>query len=321
MDLTSLVVMSLVIAVIVMANLGERWRGWRIAAYLSMASLGLAAAALGLLFLLLVVAQRFSPATAPGPAELDPGRLGLWLLFGGLLSLVLLLPPVRRGLAGIIPIRPDSVVNAVALAFLAILLTQSMSLGGLGPQGFVALTGELTMLQVVLSELPLALVGILGVGFPSRRPAAGTWERLGIRGLTWRQAGLTLVGLVGLLAFEVAFNAVASRVSPQELEEVSRASTQLYARLGTPLSAAAVSLASGTAEEILFRGALQPRLGLLLTAFAFGIIHSQYGIGFALLSVGVVGLVLGLYRQRVNTTACILIHSLYNLTLFLLSGL
>jgi membrane protease YdiL (CAAX protease family) len=82
-----------------------------------------------------------------------------------------------------------------------------------------------------------------------------------------------------------------------------------------------VSLGAGTAEEILFRGALQPRFGLILTSLAFGVVHMQYGLAFALLSIGVVGLVLGIYRRRINTTSSILIHSLYNLALFAASGL
>ncbi len=300
MDPTTLALLGLVIVVIVMANLGERARGWRIAAYLAMFLMGVGAVLTGALFIT---------------------RVGTWVALGGVACWVLLLGPVRRALAHIIPIRPASVVNAVALGLAALLLGQSIAVGGLGPQAFVALEGRITLAQVVLSEVPLALMGILGVGFLLRRTSPETWKRLGVGGLSARQLAASLAGVVGLLAFQVAIGALARSVAPQGTEELSRASRQLYAGLGTPLAALIVSLASGTAEEILFRGALQPRFGLLLTAVVFGIVHMQYGIAFALVTIGVVGLVLGIYRQRINTTSCIVIHCLYNLTQLLLSGL
>ena len=326
MDATNLAVLSLVIVIVVAANLGERTGKWRAVVYAVLAIPGVGTLSLGLVYLLLAAVQHVLPTALPAPAmadlgEINLGRIGVWLTVGGLLSWVVLLPPVRRGLARLIPIRPDSMANAVALALLAILLAHSLALGGLGPQGLVALTGQLSVLQVVLSEVPLALAGAFGVGLFIRRTPRETWERLGIQGLTRRQVGLSLAGVVGLLAFEVAVNAIAARISPEQFEQLSRSTEHLYARLGTPLAAVTVSLAAGTAEEILFRGALQPRFGLLLTTIVFGVVHMQYGLLFALLSIGGVGLVLGLYRQRINTTSSILIHSLYNLVLFLFSGL
>ena len=326
MDATNLAVLGLVVAIVIVANLGERTGRWRAAVYAALAAPGVGTLSLGLVYLLLAAVQYALPTALPAPTlvdlgEVSLGRIGGWLVVGGLLSWVALLPSVRRGLARLIPIRPESTANAVALALLVILLAQSLAMGGLGPQGFVALTGQLSVLQVVLSEVPLALMGIFGVGFLIRRTPRETWERLGIRRLTWRQVGLSLAGLAGLLAFEVTVNAVAARVSPEQFEQISRSTEHLYAGLGTPLAAMVVSLAAGTAEEILFRGALQPRFGLLLTTVAFGVVHMQYGLLFALLSIGVVGLALGIYRQRINTTSSILIHSLYNLVLFVFSGL
>lgn len=325
MDATSLAILALVIGIIVVANLGEGSPSWRIAAYALTVGLGLAVAGLGLLYLLAGWAQQVAPGmVAPLLSDL-PGqglaRLGYALLAGGVASCVVLLPPVRRAVARVIPIRPASVVNAVALSLLVILLAQSVGLGGLGPQGFVALTGRLTVLQVVFSEIPLVLIALAGVGLIIRRRPAQAWDRLGLLRLTWRQLGSSLAGVAGLLALQVIINAAAAALAPQAIEELRRATERFYAGLGTPLAAVVVSLTSGIAEEILFRGAAQPRFGLILTSFTFGVVHSQYGVAFALISVGVVGLVLGIYRQRINTTASVVIHVLYNLTLFLLAAL
>lgn len=294
-------------------------------AYASVVLAGGGSLLLGFAYLLVAVAQRVSPEAMAGqvPSALqgvNPTRLGLGLVAGGVTSWIVLLRPVRRALARIIPIRADSVVNAVALALLALLLGQSLGLGGLGPQGFVSLTGSLTVAQVLASEIPLAILAIAGVGFGLRRTPRESWQRLGLGGLSWRQLGLTLLGVVALLAYEAIVSAVLARLSPELLENLTRATEELYKGLAAPLAALVVSLASGTAEELLFRGALQPRLGLLLTAFTFGVVHMQYGLIFALLTTGVVGIVLGLYRQRINTTSAIIIHVLYNLTLFLLAA-
>ncbi|MBK6432580.1 MAG: CPBP family intramembrane metalloprotease [Anaerolineae bacterium] len=59
---------------------------------------------------------------------------------------------------------------------------------------------------------------------------------------------------------------------------------------------------------MIFRGALQPRFGLILTSFLFAVIHVQYGLSPAVVQVFVLGLVLGIIRQRGNLTmsiACI----------------
>lgn len=63
-------------------------------------------------------------------------------------------------------------------------------------------------------------------------------------------------------------------------------------------------------EEIFFRGFMQPALvknlgmfgGILLTALIFGLSHSQYlGYSTALVAVTVIGLILGVVRQRTGS--------------------
>ncbi len=303
-----------------MASLGERVRGWRIAAYGSMGLLGLGTLLLALVYLLVALAQRLAPGgpSMQLPAGMDPLRVSLGLAAGAVVSLLVLLPPLRRAVARVIPIRPESAVNAVALGLLALLWGQSIGLSGMGPEGFLELNGPLPVGQVLIEEVPLVLMGLFGAGFLFRRSAPETWQRLGLSGLTWRQVALIVAGVAGLIGLQVAISTIGGRLSPQAFGELDQATVALYAGINTPLLAVAVALVSGTAEEVLFRGALQPRLGLLLTALTFGILHLQYGATWALLNIGAVGLVLGLYRQRLNTTSCILVHGLYNLVIFLL---
>ena len=330
MDVTSVLILMLITgALLLVANLGERLRPWRIMTYGMMAIAGGLTSLFGFLIVLAVAAQALLATEPMAPPFDEPARglaIGLALGLAGLLSWLVLLGPVRRGLARIIPIRAESVVNAASLGLLLIL----GSLGGMGVLVMldrgqlaeqVAQVGPLSLAYVVLNEAWLGMAAVLGVGFPVRRSFRETLARLGVQGLTPGQLLLTLAGVGGLLAFEVALQVAARQVSPQAYEELSRLTENLYAGLRTPLGAVAVGVASGTAEELLFRGAIQPRYGLVLTSLIFGAMHLQYGLSCALLSVVIVGLVLGIYRQRINTTSCMLIHGLYNMLLFLLPDL
>jgi hypothetical protein len=95
----------------------------------------------------------------------------------------------------------------------------------------------------------------------------------------------------------------------------------LFGGLTTILGAIVLGLSAGISEESLFRGAVQPRLGIVTAALLFTIGHLQYGLTAATLEVFVIGLVLGLVRKRANTTMCIIIHAGYNMVGILLEML
>jgi membrane protease YdiL (CAAX protease family) len=76
-----------------------------------------------------------------------------------------------------------------------------------------------------------------------------------------------------------------------------------------------LALASGVAEELLFRGALQPALGVVLTSILFGAVHFVPTRRLAPWSVwaGVMGLLLGLLYDHAGSIAgCVLAHVAIN---------
>jgi membrane protease YdiL (CAAX protease family) len=87
----------------------------------------------------------------------------------------------------------------------------------------------------------------------------------------------------------------------------------VFGGLSDPIGIAALALLPGICEEILFRGALQPRLGLLATAALFTSIHTQYGLSFDAIAVLVVAIGLGVIRRYANTTTSCICHVSYNL--------
>jgi membrane protease YdiL (CAAX protease family) len=58
---------------------------------------------------------------------------------------------------------------------------------------------------------------------------------------------------------------------------------------------------------------LQPRLGIPITTLTFAAVNAQFPLAPSLLLIIALGLVLGIQRQRANTTACIITHAAFNL--------
>jgi hypothetical protein len=255
------------------------------------------------------------------PGALDPAAPQVnWLLVAitafltALLANLPLLPTARSWLARWLPINADSLVHMTALAFaiyqIGLSLGQMALIGDL--ENLIDPELSLSIWDVLLSGIPLLLFALAGVGLWIRRGGRGTWERLGLRWPTWRQllaaAGITVL----LLAFDFLVNWSWQVVAPTSYDLLQRVSENIFGGLATTAGALALGLSAGISEELLFRGAVQPRLGLLLTTVLFAIGHLQYGLTAATLEVFVIGLVLGLVRKRSHTTICILIHAAYN---------
>jgi len=78
------------------------------------------------------------------------------------------------------------------------------------------------------------------------------------------------------------------------------------------------AVVAGFGEELVFRGVLQPRLGILLPALMFTAVHAlQYNFD-ALLQVFFLGIVFGVIRRRTNTTTSAIIHGGYDFVLLLM---
>lgn len=251
--------------------------------------------------------------------------LGLWL--PALLGLILLLPPVRRLLARLIPIDPASPVHAVALALSTLILanllvTLGIGLGTLAEAASATEQNASTLLvQLWTQQLLMALLGVVGVGWLLRRNGRFLWQRLGITAINGRQlligigVGLALVPVVIVLE-------TASSAAGWDTTDVERLTEALLGPLFTSIPGIlTLGLSAAIGEETIFRGALQPRFGLLFTSLLFALLHSNYGISIATIVVFTLGLVLGWLRNRHSTTVAMVVHAVYNITLGVISYL
>jgi len=235
-------------------------------------------------------------------------------------SLAILLPlwrPFRQLVARVAPIDPASATHMVAIiAVIVMLLVAVASMLG-AVQNQEPVPQSTNLVEAVAQHLSLVVLSFFAVGLWLRRTWRATLQRLGLTLPTLMQ---TLVSL--LLALAVALiNVVLSRVvwpyapTMVSTDHTDRIAELLYAQLPDPLAATVVALSAAIGMEILFRGALQPRLGLPITAVTYTVVQAQYPVTPSLLTVFVLALALGMVRQHANTTACIVTHAAYNLLL------
>ncbi|MBD3336914.1 MAG: CPBP family intramembrane metalloprotease [Candidatus Eisenbacteria bacterium] len=314
-----------VLALAFLASLGERWRP----------AAGMTYLLLGLIDLLMLIAGAAVVAAGLNPWEISsiapelqgPSQailasgVGWALLATGLLGAVLLVPAVRRGVTRPIPLAPEGPLAVTVLHLVAVILGLSAAqlilmpyIWEMAPEALVTPAG------LVVQAVSFLLLALLGVGFPLRRNLAGVRRRLNLVAPSVRQilvaVGLTALGVAGTAVIESLW----IRYDPQGALLFEERLGNLFRAFESPVGIAIVGLAAGIGEEILFRGALQPRLGLIPTAVVFTLIHSYYGLTPAWLWIAIIGFGLGVLRAKTNTTTCILFHALYNSTSFFLGS-
>ncbi len=274
---------------------------------------------LGLLAAACILFALFTLALVPSSGAARGGNRSVFiysavLLVTGLVAATLIAEPVREQLARILPIDPRSAVHGTALVLSASLvgsqLASQLATDVLSQQ---ATSGPaLAPIDLVVQELPFLLASVLGVGLFMRRGTAATLTRLGlVRPTAWQiLLGLGAAGL--FFAFGNGMDALAHLVTPGTAQKVEVANQRLFGQLGDPVGIATIALSAGICEEALFRGAMQPRLGVLWSALVFTAVHAQYGLSLVAAAVLVLAVGLGLLRRLTNTTTSTICHVVYN---------
>jgi membrane protease YdiL (CAAX protease family) len=184
--------------------------------------------------------------------------------------------------------------------------------------------GRLSPFAVVVSQLPLVIVAFCGVGFGLRRNFRETLFRLGYGPINLPQLGVVALFVVGALLLSFATDWLFAALQPDLFERVGEVSEGILSPRGlSPVAAVLfallIGLGAGIGEETLFRGAVQPRLGIVLTSVLWAALHVQYGPSVILVYIFVFSLALGFLRSRINTTATFITHTSYNFLTVLLA--
>lgn len=241
----------------------------------------------------------------------------------GLVAFLPLLPSVRRGLARLIPVDPASPVHTTALVYAVYVVGLGISQQRLLSDPAVVQSLELRLTSALAwsQALGMVLLAVSGVGlFVSRSPREVA-ERLGLAWPTFGHAVVAGLAVIFLFGAQVTVALIWRSLDPAGFDQLSNASNLLFGEFSGPVAAFTLGFTAAVGEELVFRGALQPRFGLLLPAVLFTVLHSQYGFSPATLLILMIALVLGVLRWRTNLTVCILTHFGYNFVTVMLASL
>jgi membrane protease YdiL (CAAX protease family) len=268
----------------------------------------------GALFLFGALDLAGAPMLASDLSRQSKLGLDIGLMATGLAAAALMANPVRQRLARVLPFDPDNPVHAVALVLAVILLgTQVVTIAFTDVLASNQAQPPLSLGDLVLQETPFLILAVVGVGIFLRRDIADGARRLGLVLPTWWQVPLALGAAGVFFAFGQTMDTASQALTPQLAHRVQSVTQHLFGNLNNPVGIAALAIVPAICEEILFRGALQPRLGLVVTAVLFTSIHTEYGLSLDALAVLIIALGLGLIRKYANTTSSALCHASYNL--------
>jgi membrane protease YdiL (CAAX protease family) len=286
------------------AAVGRRW------AHLAIGIL--AGFSAGCTFLIGAIDLSGAAKTSAASAGQSSTAVDTGIMVTAVIAAALASKPLRDRVARVLPIEPDNPVHALALV-LAVLLFGTQATTILFTNLGLADQPPLTVGDLITQEAPFLILAAAGVGIFMRRKLPQVGARLGLVVPLWWQVIIAVAAAGMFFAFGQAMDALAHVWTPDIARQVDTTTQRLFGGLDNPVGIGVLALAPGICEEIMFRGALQPRLGLLVTALLFASIHTQYGASLDVVSVFVIALGLGVIRKFTNTTTSMICHVSYNL--------
>lgn len=300
-----------------------------------------------LIIWLLTVGAAMDPAVLQGAAKgggrprfalLPGGALAILVCFLGVGSsvaagLICFLPAVRERAARLLPLDPRSFVHATALAtvvaltaicFIPLLVLGDPPLLRLVPLMEGKTQSEtLQLRETIYGLIWLVPAGIFAVGYPLTRNFPEALRRVGlVVPRIWQVIAAPVLVVVLVLGMGLIGKGIDftwdwlgwPRTDAKEFEALLKFAIN-------PLGAVVIGVTAGLGEELAVRGVLQPRLGIVLSNLFFTGLHAlQYNFD-GLLSVFLLGLVLGVIRKHTNTTTSALVHGGYDYVLIMLEVL
>ena len=240
--------------------------------------------------------------------------LGPLLLLIGLGLGLPLLRPFREALARVTPLDPDSAIDLTGLCMLLGLLGffvgTSLAPMADDPPELIPSVG---IIELLVQAAFLVAIAYIAVGLPYWRDLRAATERLGIVAPDPRTIGIAIAATFACFVVAAIAGFVSQQFDPGLSESLDEVVDQITAQVQNPIGAVVLGASAGIGEEAIFRGALQPRYGIIVPSLLFMMLHGpHYGFNLALLGLLAVSIILGLVREHVNTTAAMITHALFN---------
>ena len=239
-----------------------------------------------------------------------------WCIAAAVVCLFIAFPPAAQLLArafmrGPRPGHTDRLTASLALVLLLI------------PVPFQLLSDDL-MGIVKNSGRPIADVGSLvgqllgevvfalsAVGLWVGRDLRAVRARLGLGGMRVRHVAIAAVGLAAVSGLNAGMEWI-ERTQYHALWLRDQDTVKLIAGDISVAAALVLGVSAGVGEELMVRGALQPRVGLVWASLLFAAGHVQY-TWFGMLTIVLLGVTLGTIRKTANTTTAVIVHVLYDI--------
>lgn len=236
-----------------------------------------------------------------------------------LAALISLFDPVRQGIKKYLKADFDNPISMTALFLSILLLGFSVyvilvfkDLGGFvnfASQG----AGSIATPSLAIYQL-LYFIGVafIGVGLFFRRKFLDVLKRLGLVVPKGKDYLYIIVFVIALYIVDLVFSYMGVKFGLVDAIGQKNANEVIFQNFNSFPLMLLLAIAAGVGEEILFRGALQPKFGIIVTTLIFTLLHGQYDV-FGLITVFVLGLILSYQRKLSNTTSVIISHFLYDL--------
>jgi hypothetical protein len=321
----------------VLLHLSEKRRGLRIIPW---SALLFGLIGIGLLNSIApVIANAESLSTRGIRSALQPdtlqrvARCAIVSIFGAAFG-ILALPPFRHALTPLIgrPIRTHTHLFALAgtLSLIGLCLASLIGMGDpvlhkLMPRFINPTTPDYPAQEILRKDLyslcwSLVASG-LAVGYSIKRNFRRTLARLGIRALTGTSFWLILL-LTCIVLFVNHFTDIIidSTWTGRGWTKTDESSLKvLFGAYASITGSLILSLVAGAGEEVLVRGILQPRIGILISNTFFTALHAYQYHWDALTSVFITGICLAIIRKHTNTSISACVHAGFDLVLCLRS--
>jgi uncharacterized protein len=262
-------------------------------------------------------------AAAELEQDIAANRSGVFMIAAGVLVGLALIPQVRQLLAKVTPINPASkpdMLGLVIIAAMSVMMIWSIDLTFTDSNGETDF-GTVDNLALIGQAALLVGISYFAVGGAINRDLRSVKDRLGLHMPTFNQVVVSLALVVPLFIISAIGGILTDIFQPGFTEEIDSIVGEVTADLINVQGAILIGLSAGIGEEVLFRGAMQPTFGIVLTSLVFMVIHVQYGFSFVLISLFFTSIVFGIQRIKMNTTCCIITHSAYNFCVVMLSVL